>query len=283
MNVLMVGADSRGSWQMRGVQLGAAMGARVTLKPTANDWAWADVVVLVKRAAMVFSKEARACKVPVVWDALDFWQQPEENSKPLQEHIGTALQIARDANVSRIVCATQAMASDLGGVYLTHHCREGLKPTPIRDRAMVVGYDGTKKYLGRWLPALEKACADLGLNFGINPKNLPFCDVLVSFRDGKWDGEVCRRWKSGVKFVNAVVAGRPILSQPSAALDEIKPFGLTVDAPEHLGQALARVVDVPTRCLARTDSDFMASGFTVQAVARKYLDILAPIAERRAA
>jgi len=37
MKILLVGADTRGSWQMRGVQLGQALRAVATVKPTRAD------------------------------------------------------------------------------------------------------------------------------------------------------------------------------------------------------------------------------------------------------
>ena len=59
MNVLMVGAGG-GSWQMRGEQLGAAIGARVRLSPTTDDFTWADVVVLVLGESPEQSAEAES-------------------------------------------------------------------------------------------------------------------------------------------------------------------------------------------------------------------------------
>ena len=73
MNLLLVG-NGKGSWTMRGEQLGAALGARVRTTPTAEDWRWADLVILVKRAGAVFARQAHQAQVPIVWDALDFWR-----------------------------------------------------------------------------------------------------------------------------------------------------------------------------------------------------------------
>jgi hypothetical protein len=79
MNVLIVG-NGKGSWQIRGEQLGAAIGARVTSYPKAEDWQWADVAVLVKRAGMIYAPLAQAAGVPIVWDAVDFWRQPTDHN-----------------------------------------------------------------------------------------------------------------------------------------------------------------------------------------------------------
>lgn len=278
----MVGGDGRGSWQMRGVQLGRAMGARVTTEPSARDWAWAEIVVLVKRAAMKWAGEAKRCQAPVVWDALDFWSQPGDNDKPREWHIEQAIAIARNAGVDRIVCATQAMASDLGGVYLPHHGRIGLTPTPPRQTAQVVGYDGTRKYLGTWLTAIQRACDSMGLEFAINPPDLSAVDVLVAFRDGRWDGEVCRRWKSGVKYVNAICAGRPIVSYPCASLSEIKPSGPTIETRDELADALVHAASYQTRVAAHVDAGLMAESFSLEAVSIVYRSMLSEVARKAA-
>lgn len=282
MNVLIVGADTYGSWQMRGLQLGKAIGARVTLGPSADDWAWADLVVLVKRAAMQFQAHAARFRGPVVWDALDFWTQPEQNGEPIEQRIEQARHVVRTAGVSVTVGATRAMADDLGGVYLSHHCRLGLLPTPPRKQAQVVGYDGQKKYLGLWAKALESSCAELGLRFVVNPPKLSDVDALVSFRDGKWDGEVCRQWKSGVKQVNAICAGRPILSQPSAAQSELVPIGVTIEDVSYLTDALEQITSLNMRESAYQVGRTWYRDFHVDAIAQQYLDILKR-AERRAA
>lgn len=285
MNILMVGVGS-GSYQMRGIQLGGAIGARVTAAPEPSDWAWADVVVLVKRAAIQWQAQARRLKVPVVWDVLDFWNQPEDNSLAREEMIAKVKAIQEAAGVSVLIGATRAMADDIGGVYLTHHCRLGLSPGQLRDRAEVVGYDGTSKYLGRWRAALEQSCEDLGLRFVVNPPDIRTADVLVSFRDGRWDGWACRRWKSGVKLVNALVAGRPIVSQPSAACDEAcdekRLFGALVETTEGLTEAIGLASSLETRAKSQQYGRATQNAYQLPAVAREYATILQQAARRAA-
>lgn len=282
MNVLMVGGDTKGAWQMRGVQLGAALGARVTAAPRPADWRWADVVVLVKRAAVHWQAEARQLRVPVLWDALDYWAQPQENAQPREAAIRQLRAIQQAARVDVVIAATQAMADDVGGVYVSHHSRLGVRPAPVRLTVEAVGYDGTPKYLGRWRVALEQACATLGLRFVINPADPRDVDALVSFRDGPWDGWICRSWKSGVKHVNAIVAGRPILTQPTAAHTELAPVGALVDTIEALTQGVRLVTCRETRDAAYQQGLARANAFSVEAIAERYRPILAG-AQRRAA
>jgi hypothetical protein len=282
MKILVVGGDTKGAWQMRGVQLGRAIGARVTAEPGVSDWAWADVVVLVKRAAMMWQAQAQQCRVPVIWDALDFWAQPEDNAKPREALISDAIRISRSVGASKIICATQAMAADLGGVYLPHHGRAGMTPIPPRTMARVVGYDGTPKYLGRWRAELEATCASLGLTFVVNPPDLHDVDVFVSFRDGRWDGWVCRQWKSGVKHVNALLAGRPIVSQPSAAAHELYQVSETVESQEELTDRLKSVLPLSVREDAYQRGRAMADTYAIDTIARDYLTVLRDVARRAA-
>ncbi len=282
MNVLVVGGDTKGAWQMRGVQLGRALLARVTATPTDRDWAWADLIVLVKRAAIVWQKEARHARARKVWDALDFWKQPLENQDTRDQFIYRAKAIIEDARIDTVIGATRAMGDDIGGVYLPHHCQTGLVPQPFRQKVEAVGYIGQKKYLGRWATWLERACAEIGLRFLVNPPSAGDVDVLVSFRDGRWDGWVCRQWKSGVKHVNAMVAGRPILCQPSAAYDELLPVGATIDTPEQLADALEYLSRKDIRENAWLRARHVAAEFTVEAVAAQYFALLQTVARRAA-
>lgn len=283
MNILVVGGDTQGAWQMRGVQLGKAIGARVTAMPSKRDWSWADLVVLVKRAAMLWHAQTVRLKVPVVWDALDFWDQPKHNSLPVEDLKWQALTIRKNAGATTIICATRAMADDLGGLYLSHHCRLGLTPQPIKAKATSVGYDGQRKYLSRWFKALEKSCAELGLTFVVNPAHVGDVDVLVSFRDGRWDGEVCQRWKSGVKYVNAIVAGRPILSQRCAAQAELSPIGAVIDSPGQLTDALRSLISRDVREGAYEYGQRLHQDFQLSTVARQYAAMLGDIARKKAA
>lgn len=274
MNILVVGGDTKGAWKMRGQQLGRAMGARVTATPTHADWSWAELVVLVKHAAVCWRAETQRLTVPVVWDVLDVWAQPEDNAKTIEEQVQAVRAIQHEAGVSVLVGATRVMADDLGGIYLTHHARIGLKPGPVRTTARVVGYDGTKKYLGRWLDALTNACVAMGLKFVVNPVDLHDVDVLVSFRDGRWNGPACQQWKSGVKHVNAIVSGRPILSQASAAQRELDPVGAVVDTPEQIPEALQTLIRRDVREHAYEEGVRRHKDFALATVARSYGDML---------
>jgi hypothetical protein len=279
MNLLVVGSGP-GSWTMRGLQLGAALGARVTSQPAFLDWGWADAVVLVKRAGVVWCETAQRYRVPIIWDALDFWQQPGEN--------GSSEKMARlrlEAELLMIqpvlmIGATEAMAAAGGGLYLPHHGRPNVHPSPARQLATTVGYDGDPRYLGRWAMALDRACQDRGWQFRINPTDLASCDLLVAFRDGEWDGWMNRQWKSGVKLVNAIRAGRPILSQASAAWDEIRPCGTIVEAMSDLPAALEAWAPWGVRDRAYADGLHRAVDYSVEAIGARYRSMIQHVARQ---
>jgi hypothetical protein len=275
MRVLIVGSDGHGSFKVRGRQLGDAIGARVTTHPNAQDWVWADVVVLVKHAATVWGIHAKRSKKPIVWDVLDIWRQPEDNQLAVERIRQKVFDVRDVVGIKTLIGATRAMADQLGGVYLPHHSRPGLAPAPVRDGAITVAYEGQAKYLGSWRGALEDACAALGMTFVVNPPDIREADVVVAFRGERWDGDVCRQWKSGVKVVNAVVAGRPILGQSCAAWTEIIPTGAAMTGPDAcLKNGLRLVSDAKFRRIAYEDGLARAEEFSLPAIARTYRVIL---------
>ena len=281
MNVLVVGSG-KGSWEMRGQQLGGAIGARVSSSPSAEDWKWASVAVLIKRAGFKYAALARQFNVPIVWDAVDFWSQPWDNGRP-EEQARQILKASLDAiRPALTIGATEAMAEAAGGVYLPHHSWRGLKPVKPQEHVKVVTYQGNPVYLGQWRPALVKACARRGWSFATAPDGtgdepLYRSDILVAFRDGLWDGWMCREWKSGVKLVNAIAAGRPMVTQPGAAWREIDPPGWAVDSEENLEAALDHLTTLHARTLVYEACMDLAPRYTLPAVAESFRGILSRV------
>lgn len=272
MNILMVGAG-KGSWQIRGQQLGAELGAVVTSTPTEAEFAWCDVVVLVKKHALSLAPTAHRFGKPIVWDALDFWAQPAENrvsEATARTMLANSIHAIKPALV---ICATDAMASACDGVYLPHHSRPGLMPTPARETVKTVAYEGNPAYLGRWLGWVSDACAKRRWHFVLNPASLSDADIVVAFRDGPWDGWICREWKSGVKVVNAIAAGRPLIGQESAACRELLPQGTMVNAPQELDNAFDYWADLEPR----QSITAICSALPVSAVAHRYREILSTV------
>lgn len=270
----MVGGG-KGSWSMRGLQLGAALGARVTSAPSPDDVAWADAVVLVKRTPRQVVEAVHRRGVPLIWDALDFWRQPAQNSLPQEAAVSQLRHEITAIKPRLVIGATEAMAAAAGGSYLPHHSWQGLSPTPARARVEVVAYQGNDLYPGRWAQWLRHECKVRGWRFVVNPPDLRVVDILVGFRDGCWDGWICREWKSGVKMVNAVAAGRPFISQDSAARREIGPAGTVIESPNELGPALDRWAGYAERAEVVRQCEAAAGAYRVEAVARRFRALLA--------
>lgn len=278
MRILILGTG-KGSFAVRGQQLGEALQARVSTELRPSDLDWADVVVLVKHAGPLWARAVREARKPLVWDALDFWQQPAQNGWTEGEAVAALRTYLATIRPSVTIGATQAMAEAAGGVYLPHHARPGLAALPASDVVRTVAYEGTKKYLGRWGKAVQAECARRGWTFVINPPHLSGADIIVAFRDGQWDGWACRNWKSGVKLVNAIAAGRPVITQPSAAWDEIQPAGSAIDTPDELSAEFDHWSDLTRRAnIARG-----RAAFSLGRVAADYGAILARAVLGRAA
>lgn len=279
MKILMIGSG-KGSWIMRGEQLGAAMGARVTSAPTDADFQWADRVVLVKKHATTHAPRAHRFGKPIVWDALDFWSQPAHNGYKQDAATFALHSHIKIIKPALVIGATQAMtraAEGLGvpAAYLPHHSWAGLVPTAPREHVAVVGYEGNPAYLGRWHGWLTDACSQRGWSFVVNPPNLSDVDILVALRDGPWDGWICREWKSGVKVVNAIAAGRPLISQPSAAVGELYGDATILDRRDDLEFALDEAAG--NRDVYFKVNVDRSKTLTLEAVAARYSEILSTV------
>ncbi len=285
MNVLIIGS-SGGSTKVRAVQLGAAIGARVVTKPTDHDLRIADLVVLVKRAGVEWAAEVHKYRKPIVWDALDFWNQPSDNDFSESDARSLLRHHIELINPALVIGATEAMADaaakETSAAYLPHHSRPGLIPGPAVARVPVVGYEGAKKYLGGWLLAVQGECDRRGWSFVANPPDLRACDILVAFRDGQWDGWMCRQWKSGIKAVNAIASGRPLIAQASAGVVEISPNCCIVEKYSQLHDALGTYESYVQRVGIREFSDQRAKDYTLLAVAERYAKILKRVIEKAA-
>lgn len=272
MNILMVGCGAA-SFEIRGKQLGAAMGARVRKATTPTDLQWADVVVLIKWAGWLEADAVHQAGKPLVWDALDFWRQPDFNACSESEARALLQGTLAKIKPTLTIGATQAMAEACGGAYLPHHARPGLTPKPVRESVTTVAYEGIPKYLGRWANAVLAECNRRGWHFVINPPDLSEADIIVAFRDGPYDGWMCRNWKSGVKYVNAISVGRPIVTQLSSAWAEVQPAGVAIDMPSELSAAFDQ-----WEFGIRRERVFPSKQFSLEQIAMQYSSILERVA-----
>ena len=212
----MTGKGTSGSWEIRGRQLGQILGAAVI--PNAIDVAPYDLSVLVKRPTTDLLQRLHRAEVSVIWDVVDAWPQPTGNGWDRARCMEWLTRQVKAIRPNGMVAATRAMARDCEGfgvpvLALPHHARPGLRQNPIRP-LKVLGYEGGQQYLGRWLPIIQRQCAARGLQFVINPAEVPDVDILLALRD--CDGYAPRNWKSNVKLANAQGSGTPVICNREA-------------------------------------------------------------------
>ena len=273
MHVLITGRGTSGSWQIRGNQLGCAIGADV--RPLALDVAPYDLAVLVKRPDADLLERLRRAGTPIVWDLVDAWPQPAGNDwdeKRCRSWLEETVARIRPAG---IVAATEQMARDcerfrVPVLWLPHHARPGLRMNPIRP-VKVVGYEGGEQYLGRWRADLEAECARRGWTFVVNPQEVAELDIVVALRDCA--GYAPRHWKSNVKLANAQGSGTPVICNREAGYLEMRCGAEQwADTPEELAEALDALTCSQTRlAAARRLKDAAPS---LESIATRYLEWL---------
>lgn len=271
MHVLMTGRGTSGSWQIRGVQLGAAIGAEVV--PNAIDVARFDLAALVKRPTTDLLQRLRAAGVPIVWDIVDAWPQPQGNDWDRKRCMDWLEEMVTMIRPAGIVAATQAMADDCAGfgvpvLTLPHHARPGLRRNPIRP-IKVVGYEGGEQYIGTWRAAIEEECALRGWSFVVNPSELADVDIVLALRDS--NGYAPRHWKSNVKLANAQGSGTPVICGREAGYLETQSGAEHwADTPEELSAALDALTLTQDR--REASERLRAAAPSIDSVAVTYLE-----------
>lgn len=224
MNILITGRGTSGSWQCRGVQLGAAAQALVTKAPTLAECKAADVIVIVKRIGEDVLATIRRSGTPFVFDVVDFYPQPGCASWSAQEAIGWVKGRLKRLAPDGVIWPNQRMRHDcdigLPGFVLPHHHRPEIRRNPIREQVAVVGYEGAASYIERCRSQIEAECTRRGWSFVVNPAHLADLDIVLALRCGPWDCYATRHWKSNVKLANAHGSGTPFIGQAESGYVE---------------------------------------------------------------
>jgi hypothetical protein len=221
MKILVTGRGSAGSWQIRGEQLGSAIGATVIPNATTEQQQGYDVTICVKKPP----KEWKPSGI-VVWDMVDPWPQPSGNEWTKRQLIDFVADQKQRIGAHYSVAATQQMQYDTRAeLCLPHHSRPGIERNPIRKEVDIVGYEGDPRFLGRWYDLLIDACLERGWMFTISPAPLASWDIVVALRDHPYRGIATAHWKSNVKLANAQASGTPILCLPEAGYIETESGG----------------------------------------------------------
>lgn len=269
MNILVTGGATSGSWQIRGLQLGKAIGAEVI--PRALDVAAFDLAVVVKRPPRDTVLRIHKAGIPLVWDPLDAWPQPDGNDWAKHEAMAWLHMMVKFMRPAAIVAATKAMALDcavFGVPVLTvpHHSRPGLKRTPLRTMR-VVGYEGGPQHLGSWVTWFELECARRGWTFHMKPESINDLDIVIAMRERH--GYAPRTWKSNVKLANAQASGTPIICGREAGyLEQASGGERFADTPEEVVAALDALEPIHARQEAA--ETLATRTLTLETVAKPY-------------
>lgn len=275
MRILVTGKGGHtGSWQIRGEQLGRAIGATVAPIASERDIAEHDLVVGVKRVPLEVALAARSARKPFVWDVVDAWPQPAGNAWQRDEARRWIRRELERLQPDAVVWPTQTMATDAGDkerpqLVLPHHARPGRGRNPIRDVVRRVGYEGREQYLGDWRGTLEAQCHDRGWSFVVNPAELADVDVVVAFRGREWDGYAPRHWKSNVKLANAQATGTPFIGAHESGYLETQTGGeYWASSPRTLAMAFEWLTSQENRSGAA--QRLLRADVGIESIAQRY-------------
>lgn len=219
MKVLFTGKGGAGSFAIRGVQLGGAIGAQVKPYATQQDFADCDIAVVVKRTPPVLMDALRRSQKRWVFDLVDFFPQPQCSGWNRATCISWVRSRIAELNPDGIIWPTHRMRVDCDpdgetpGIVLPHHHRPAIERNSVRETVQTVGYEGNQNYLSSWRGMLDKECERRGWTFVCNPKRLADVDIVVALRAGEWNGYAQKHWKSGVKLANAHASGTAFVGQ----------------------------------------------------------------------
>lgn len=279
MKILVTGNGRSGSWQIRGAQLGAAIGADVQAgAQMVNGY---DLVVMIKRPLPHVLHRLHEAGARIVWDVVDAWPQPEGNRWGKDQAMAWMAEELKKIKPYAVVAATKAMAEDLRQIgvqrvlALPHHARPDQLHNPIRDKIVRIGYEGAENYVAAWRKTIEFECRRRGWQFVVNPQHLAEVDVVVAVRDQQ--GYPARMWKSNVKLANAQATATPIIACQEAGYLETASGGeLWADTDEQFRLCLLKLTSQSDR--RRIAVKLTAADYSLPTVAGMYKQWLEGIA-----
>lgn len=283
MRVLVTGKGGSGSWAIRGVQVGTAIGAQVVPMASVAQIAVASVVIGVKRIPDSLLNAIHQTGTPLVWDVVDSYRQPECTDWTREQSIAWLHSEIDRLKPSAIIWPNARMADDAGWGGLQeviyHHHRPGIEINPIREKIETIAYEGSPRYLEGWAEAISEECNRLGAAFLVNPESLAAADVVLAVRGPRWNGYAQRHWKSQIKMANAHASGTPFIGmREDGYLETRSMFERWVENPQDLREALE---SLEPHCVRKELSPrFIGSALTLDHVARQYLQFLGKVHAR---
>ena len=257
--------ESSGSWQIRGIQLGNAIGADIIPKASKEVQRQYDRVIHVKRYADVAEG--------AILDIVDAWPQPAGNAWSFGQLRTWAQRYTEP--FADVIAATHWMQKDLQtSFFLRHHYRPNIKQNQIRQKVRAIGYEGSPRYLDGWLDAILNECSRRGWAFLTNPVDLAQCDIVLAVRGEQWRGYATDHWKSCVKMANAVGSNTPIIALEEKGYDEMMAPFYPVKNPDDLAGAFDSLEPFDVRSTIAEMQKGMRHYWSLETVAGEYLEWL---------
>lgn len=237
MKILVTGKGGKsGSFAIRGLQLGKAIGAKIEPMASLQTSQEADIIIVVKRTPDSVMENIYKSGTPWVFDIVDGWPQPctwqpMESIEWLHKRIHTLKPTA-------VVYGTSRMMADaeFPGLVLPHHAWSKYSPIEVREKVSVVGYEGSMVHLGHWYNVIQAACNRRGWQFLING-DMSKADIGIALRGN--GGYPAKYWKPGTKLANLHALGMPAICSPEAGCYEISAGSeLWITRPEEIDGSL---------------------------------------------
>lgn len=246
MKLLVTGKGGRsGSWAIRALQLGGAIGAKVQANATLQDCQNADLIIVVKRTPAQLMENIYKSGKPWVFDIVDGWPQPcnwgsSESIQWLHKRI-------KDPNPTAVVYGTSRMHSDaeFPGLVLPHHAWTKYTPIEVREKVSVVGYEGSLAHLGHWFDVIHAACNRRGWQFQVNG-DMSKADIGIALRGN--GGYPAKFWKPGTKLANLHALGLPAICSIEAGYSAIASgFEMWIEEDKYIDRAFDQLEPYETR------------------------------------
>ena len=251
-----------------------------------------EVFCAVKRPFRSTLRMLQKLNKVTVFDVVDFWTQPEdgERYRDLDSIRSFFRGFVEGLPVDGVIFPNRTMFEDLGDrvpnpTYIYHHYRLGMEPIEIKERPLVVGYEGEPSYLGRWRQVIESVCSQHGMRFVVNPSDLCEIDIGFAARDGRHASVMSHRYKSNVKLVNLYGGGIPcVVNDQEMSYKETDSGEVRFFSNEsELSAGIAELI--PSEVRRRIQHSFLAAReqFTLPVIGQKYESYFAGLLDRKLA
>lgn len=222
MKILVTGRGGKsGSWEIRGRQLGTAIGASVVERASLREMQAADIIVVVKRATEDIVERVRASGRPWVYDMVDGWPQPAGNDWDELDALSWLQGTMSSLKPTAVVFPTTQMQRDSGfcgkSIVLPHHAWPKYSKLPVKQKVSRIGYEGGEHYLGKWHKMVDAECRRRGWEFVVNG-DMSSCQIGVALRDV--NGYPAGAWKANTKLANLQALGIPAVISDESSYSE---------------------------------------------------------------